>query len=85
MERVARYHCGSLRLSSTANQRCPTCATVGRPAHATALSSTLARIFFQREGSPRSGRSIGCVKKNRNADTMLFMVGAGMPASRCSI
>jgi hypothetical protein len=26
-----------------------------------------------------------CVKKNRNADTMLFMVGVGTPASRCSI
>jgi hypothetical protein len=25
------------------------------------------------------------VKKNRRAATMLFMVGAGMPASRCSI
>jgi hypothetical protein len=32
-----------------------------------------------------SGRSIVCVKKNRNADTMLFMVGVGMPVSRCSI
>jgi hypothetical protein len=26
-----------------------------------------------------------CVKKNRNADTMLFIVGAGTPSSRCSI
>ena len=26
-----------------------------------------------------------CVKKNRNAETMLFMVGVGTPASRCSI
>jgi hypothetical protein len=25
------------------------------------------------------------VKKNRNADTMLFMVGVGTPASCCSI
>ena len=35
---------------------------------------------------PEPGKSpIVCVKKNRNADTMLFMVGVGMPASRCSI
>jgi hypothetical protein len=26
-----------------------------------------------------------CVKKNRNAETMLFMVGVDTPASRCSI
>jgi hypothetical protein len=26
-----------------------------------------------------------CVKKNRNAETMLFIVGVGTPASRCSI
>jgi hypothetical protein len=25
------------------------------------------------------------VKKKRNAETMLFMVGVGTPASRCSI
>jgi hypothetical protein len=33
----------------------------------------------------RSGRSIVCVKKNRNAETMLFMVGVGTPALHCSI
>jgi hypothetical protein len=33
----------------------------------------------------RSGRSIVYVKKNRNAETMLFMGGVGTPASRCSI
>jgi hypothetical protein len=33
----------------------------------------------------RSGRSIVCVKKNRNAETMLLIVGVGTPASRCSI
>ena len=32
----------------------------------------------------RSGRSIVGVKKNRSADTMLFIAGAGTPASRCS-
>jgi hypothetical protein len=26
-----------------------------------------------------------CVKKNRNADTMLFIGGVGTPASRCSM
>jgi hypothetical protein len=29
----------------------------------------------------RSRRPIVCVKKNRNAETMLFMVGVGTPAS----
>jgi hypothetical protein len=30
----------------------------------------------------RSGRSSVCVKKNRSAETMLFIVGTGTPASR---
>jgi hypothetical protein len=30
----------------------------------------------------RSGRSMVCVKKNRNAETMLFIVGVDTPASR---
>lgn len=33
----------------------------------------------------RSGRSTVCVKKKRSADTMLFMVGTGMPSCCCSI
>lgn len=32
-----------------------------------------------------SGRSSVWVKKNRSADTMVFMVGSGTPASCCSI
>src|SRR3546814_13268369 len=45
------------------------------------LRTCLVRISLR----ARSGRSSVCVKKNRSAPTMLFIVGAGTPACCCSI
>ena len=55
--------------------------------------SALPRAGCARDAPPRyhladarSGRSIVCVKKNRNAETMLFIVGVAFARiARCSV